>query len=231
MTQTLVIGDIHGCYDELQMLLEAAALTADDQIIAVGDLIDRGPKPADVIRFFIETPNAHAILGNQDDLHLQAAAGDIRLPKAQKITRLLMGDALYETTLDYLAELPLYIELPDALIVHGYYKAGIALDDQRDDVLLGTAKRRIIKTGKRKGWFKKYDGKKPIIVGHRDYSGEKQVFDYEGRVYGIDTRCVYGGALTGVLLPEWRFVRVEAQRNHWRRLRKQYKRGKLEAGL
>ncbi|TVS11508.1 MAG: hypothetical protein EA424_23705 [Planctomycetaceae bacterium] len=41
--QHLIIGDIHGCFDELQDLLQAAGLASDDQIIALGDIVDRGP--------------------------------------------------------------------------------------------------------------------------------------------------------------------------------------------
>ena len=43
MTRTLIIGDIHGCYDELRDLLEVAAVAADDVVVSVGDLVDRGP--------------------------------------------------------------------------------------------------------------------------------------------------------------------------------------------
>jgi serine/threonine protein phosphatase 1 len=43
--QTLVIGDIHGCYDELQSLLDKVGLTDTDAIISIGDCIDRGPEP------------------------------------------------------------------------------------------------------------------------------------------------------------------------------------------
>mgnify|MGYP006212485299 CR=1 FL=1 len=46
---SLVIGDIHGCYDELLALLDKAALGADDEIIAIGDMVDRGPKSAQVL--------------------------------------------------------------------------------------------------------------------------------------------------------------------------------------
>lgn len=42
--QTLVIGDIHGCYIELQALLEKAGLNEGDSIISVGDFVDRGPE-------------------------------------------------------------------------------------------------------------------------------------------------------------------------------------------
>ncbi len=43
--QHLIVGDIHGCFDELQDLLQAAGLAPDDQIIALGDIVDRGRIP------------------------------------------------------------------------------------------------------------------------------------------------------------------------------------------
>lgn len=47
--RTLVIGDIHGCYVELQELLEKADLTREDKIIALCDTVDRGPKSPEVL--------------------------------------------------------------------------------------------------------------------------------------------------------------------------------------
>ena len=43
MGRTIVIGDIHGCYDELKELLNKLALSPEDRVIAVGDLTVKGP--------------------------------------------------------------------------------------------------------------------------------------------------------------------------------------------
>jgi hypothetical protein len=64
--QILVIGDIHGCYDEFQSLLDKAGLTEDDSIISVGDAVDRGPNTPAVLRFLQEKPNALLIMGNHE---------------------------------------------------------------------------------------------------------------------------------------------------------------------
>jgi serine/threonine protein phosphatase 1 len=45
---TLIIGDIHGCYNELQDLLDKSGIGDDEPIIALGDLFDRGPYPLQV---------------------------------------------------------------------------------------------------------------------------------------------------------------------------------------
>lgn len=68
------IGDIQGCYDALRALLAAIAFEPTrDQIWFTGDLVNRGPRSADVVRYIMEIPGAVCVLGNHD-LHLLAVA-------------------------------------------------------------------------------------------------------------------------------------------------------------
>ena len=48
--RTLIIGDIHGCYDELLELFDVRSLADDRHVVSVGDLVDRGPDPGAVVR-------------------------------------------------------------------------------------------------------------------------------------------------------------------------------------
>ena len=48
--RTLVVGDVHGCLDELRALIEKAGATVDDHIVLVGDLIAKGPDSVGVVR-------------------------------------------------------------------------------------------------------------------------------------------------------------------------------------
>ena len=48
MSRTIVIGDLHGCYDEALELLDKVGATSSDRIIFTGDLVDRGPKRRDL---------------------------------------------------------------------------------------------------------------------------------------------------------------------------------------
>ena len=52
MGRTIIIGDIHGCYDELTQLLNKLRLEHDDRVVAVGDLTVKGPKSAEVLNLF-----------------------------------------------------------------------------------------------------------------------------------------------------------------------------------
>ena len=62
----LIIGDIHGCFTELQELLDKAGLSPQDEIIALGDIVDRGPDSTKVLDFFRTHPNARSLIGNHD---------------------------------------------------------------------------------------------------------------------------------------------------------------------
>ena len=68
------IGDIQGCYDALRALLSTIAFEpARDQVWFTGDLVNRGPRSADVVRLIMDIPDAVCVLGNHD-LHLLAVA-------------------------------------------------------------------------------------------------------------------------------------------------------------
>lgn len=224
LVRTLVIGDIHGCYDELQDLLDAAAITEDDQIIALGDLVNRGPNAFRVWDFFARnvSPNVHSIMGNHEHKHLRAHHGRYQPTLSMLLTRWQLNRH-YPQAIRYMRCLPLYLDLPEALLVHAYYEPGVALEDQQDRILIGTmGATKYLQQTYDCPWYTYYEGDKPLIVGHKDISGCQEPFVYEDRVYGIDTGCVYGGQLTGLLLPEFRIVSVPARETHWQNTLQQY---------
>jgi serine/threonine protein phosphatase 1 len=85
--QRLIIGDIHGCWSELQELLDKADLANGDQVIALGDFVDRGPDSPRVLNFFRKQPNTRAIQGNHERKHVRSARGEVKAALSQRITR------------------------------------------------------------------------------------------------------------------------------------------------
>lgn len=80
--RTLIVGDIHGCYRELLELFDNAALGADDIVVSVGDLVDRGPDPAAVVRWFRAREHAVVLMGNHERKHVRQV-----FSYSQEITR------------------------------------------------------------------------------------------------------------------------------------------------
>lgn len=224
MTKYFVVGDIHGCFDEFQDLLDKAALSADDHIVAVGDLVNKGPASEKSLAFFQHPtrPHVSSIMGNHEFKHLRAYRGEIppTLPILQTRWQL---NTTYEAAIAYMKTMPLYMELPDAIVVHGYVEPHLAIEEQDDNILLGTmGANKAMRVNYPDPWYIYYEGEKPLIVGHKDWSGQMQPFNYKGRVYGVDTACVYGGQLTGLLLPDFEFISVPAHDEHWPRAYHRY---------
>jgi serine/threonine protein phosphatase 1 len=220
--QTLVVGDIHGCYDEFLSLLDAAGLAVDDLIISAGDFVDRGPKTPEVLSFFMENAQARAVMGNHERKHVRASRHEVQLARSQRISKIQFGDS-YSAALAFMDTLPLYLDLPDALVVHGYFEPGIPVDKQHPTVLCGTRSGEgYLKKKYDQLWFELYDGEKPLVVGHENYSKTGQPFVYKDRVFGLDTDCFTGATLTGLLLPSFRFVSVPSRANHWMLVRRMY---------
>jgi serine/threonine protein phosphatase 1 len=218
-----IIGDIHGCYAELQDLLAKAALNSDDQIISIGDMVDRGLDSASVIEFFRDTPNAESIMGNHERKHVRWFDDQVEPAASQIITRKQITEDIYPEVIGYMSDLPHYIDLPDALLVHGFYEPGVPLEDQRETVIVGTLSGEdYLRKRWSWPWYERYDGTKPLIMGHRDYTEKMQVLNYKDRVWGIDTRCVYGGSLTGLMLPGFDIISVPSRGDHWADLQRQY---------
>jgi len=213
---TLVIGDIHGCYDELLDLVEAAGLGEHDEIISVGDMVDRGPNSKDVLEFFRTRENARSVLGNHERKHLQMLRGVVGPALSQELQMLEFDEVYYQEALRYMGTLPRYIELPEALIVHGFFEPGVALTEQREHVIVGTLRGdRYLRKSYDRPWYELYDYDRPLIVGHLIYNSDGTPLVYKDRVFGLDTGCCHGKRLTGVLLPGFRIISVKSRKDYW----------------
>lgn len=209
MKRHLIIGDIHGCYEELMQLLELANLQADEILVSVGDIVDRGADSLKVYEFFKNRPNSLVIMGNHERKHLRQV-----LSFGQEIVKMQMGEK-YPEFLEWLKTLPYFYETEAAIVVHGGFENGVALASQREDVLSGaTAGEKYLQTlyGE-KYWSDFYSGEKPIIWGHHVTGDAPMILP--NKVYGIDTGACHGGYLTAISLPDFEIFQVKAAKDGW----------------
>lgn len=117
----LVIGDIHGCYKAFRKILtEANFKPAKDQLWLTGDLVNRGPDSAEVVRYVMDLGDrAKVVLGNHD-LHLLAVAAGVSKPKRKDNSQLLLEASDSYQMIDWLSSRPMAIvnEKHDFLLVH-----------------------------------------------------------------------------------------------------------------
>lgn len=108
---TYIVGDIQGCYDELIQLLSLANFNEnDDELWVAGDLVARGPKSLETLRY-LKKIQAKIILGNHD-LHLLATSIGIHKVKEKDKTRPILEANDSQVLLAWLRQQPLLLEHP-----------------------------------------------------------------------------------------------------------------------
>ena len=129
------VGDVQGCYPELRALLRECGFDARrDRLWFVGDLVNRGPRSLEVLRFVTDLGDrAHVVLGNHD-LHLVASARGIRPLRARDTFRDVLDAADGEALVDWLRERPVIHRDPERGLVMVH--AGIAPAWTIDDALV-----------------------------------------------------------------------------------------------
>ena len=214
MRKTIVVGDIHGCFDELCELLNVIKLQNQDRVIAVGDLVVKGPKSAEVLDLFISDRRFSSVIGNHDRKLRQRWRGEpIQLTKEQRKTieeLELHRDRYFE----YLRRLPYTIDLDSHLVVHAGVRPGVPLGRQMASDLTEIRTMGADPT-RRKGvpWFDVYRGPKTILFGHWPAKKPRRA-EY---AIGLDTACVYGGRLTAFIIEAGEFVSVAAHGKYARK--------------
>jgi bis(5'-nucleosyl)-tetraphosphatase (symmetrical) len=108
------VGDIQGCYSELDALLSKIAFSAsDDQLYVAGDLVARGPDSLATLRLIKSLKSsAKVVLGNHD-LHLLSVFHGLKKVKAQDNLSTLLSASDAEELLEWLINQPLIQKLPD----------------------------------------------------------------------------------------------------------------------
>jgi len=109
---TYIVGDIQGCYDELKQLLSLANFDEEkDELWAAGDLVARGPKSLETLRF-LKNLNAKVVLGNHD-LHLLATSIGVHACKEKDKTLPILEALDSDELLTWLRHQPLLLEHPE----------------------------------------------------------------------------------------------------------------------
>ncbi|WP_238010690.1 metallophosphoesterase family protein [Dactylosporangium sp. AC04546] len=216
MARTVVVGDIHGCHDELTALLDRARVRPEDLLVSVGDLVDRGPDPGGVVRLFRERPNSVAVMGNHERKHVRGV-----FSYAQEVTRLQLGDG-YADAVGWMRTLPYCFENEHVRVVHAALVPGEPLDGQPEELLCGSTsgERELAARFPGSYWHEHYTDAKPVVFGHHVAGPEPLVRD--GRVYGLDTGACHGWNLTALSLPDRTLYAVPASADHWAAVRRDW---------
>ncbi len=140
-----IIGDVHGCYDELVDLVFGSNSLDKYQMIFVGDLTDRGPRSVDVLNLvmsLVKKGKAQVVLGNHDDkLRRYLKGNNVTVGNGLESTIKELVDSYRESQaqiLSFLETLPYKLNLDEGRLIVAH--AGLAESLQAD--LTGKAKKR-----------------------------------------------------------------------------------------
>ena len=196
--RTIAIGDIHGCADELEQLLQMIQPIAKDTLVFLGDYIDRGPDSRRTVETVLDLKskcNLVTLIGNHEIMLLDA----MQQPLMQSLWLQFGGqqtldsyqggmEAIPQEHLDFLGNCLRFHETEDHLFVHANYLPGTPLDQQDPQVLLWTHLTDLQPTPHVSG--------KRVIVGHTPQKNGI-ILDY-GHLVCIDTFCFGCGVLTAM---------------------------------
>lgn len=206
----MIVGDVHGCYDELVELLDKNnARGPHICVIFVGDLMNKGPKSAQVVKLAREI-GAYCVRGNHEEVSL-AEWQKFKTDPSTMSEKFSWLHNLSAEDIEWTMELPFSIRIPSRkiIVVHAGMVPGIEVEEQRPDHLLHM--RDVIYDTDRSRWRslrkpqvdsipwgKQWPGPEHVYFGH-DARREFQSYNF---ATGLDTACVYGGALTAVFPEE-----------------------------
>jgi len=115
---TYVVGDIQGCLQPLQQLLDDVAFSSDDQLWSVGDIVNRGPQSLETLQFCHGLGNQFRMVLGNHDLHLLAIAQGVRKPHRSDTLDDILNAPDRDELLHWLQGQPLLMASDEYLIVH-----------------------------------------------------------------------------------------------------------------
>jgi len=228
-----IVGDIHGCADELRQLLTKLGWEPHEQtwrhpegrkVVFLGDLVDRGPKVVEVIdlvRGMIQAGNALCVAGNHDVKLVKWLRGkqvQVKHGLEQSIAELEpLSEEVRSGIASFLDGLVSHYVLDDGKLVvahaglreemHGRGSGAV-----RVFCLYGETTGETDEFGLpiRYNWAAEYRGRAAVVYGHTPVPQP----EWLNNTVNIDTGAVFGGALTALRYPEREFVSVPSAREY-----------------
>ena len=235
-----IVGDVHGCADELVALLGALGYEVQDdgagahhpagrRAFFVGDLVDRGPATPAVLRLvmgMVAAGDALCIAGNHEAKLLRALHGrnvTVSHGLAESLSQLAaVGAEFTAQVTTFLEGLVSHLALDGGHLVvahaglredmHGRASAAV-----RAFALYGDTSGETDEFGfpVRYPWAEDYRGSAMVVYGHTPVPDAVWL----NRTICVDTGCVFGGRLTALRYPEKELVSVPAAREYWEPVR------------
>jgi protein phosphatase len=235
-----VIGDVHGCGDELEGLLEELGYSIEwdpaasqgvrvtpppgRRAVFLGDLVDRGPRIVDVLRIamsMVASGAAFCVPGNHEVKLLKKLRGrDVSLTHglAESVAQLeAQTQGFRDEVAGFIDSLVSHYVLDEGRLVVAH--AGMRGEMQgrssgsvREFALFGETSGETDEYGLpvRHNWALDYRGRATVVYGHTPVPSA----DWLNNTICIDTGCVFGGALTALRHPEREIVSVPANRQY-----------------
>lgn len=227
-----IIGDVHGCFDELVELLRQLGAHVDEttftvqpatgrKLVFVGDLVDRGPKTPQVLKLVmsaVESGAALCVPGNHDMKLLRKLRGrDVQITHglAETLAQLAAEpEDFRQRVAAFIDDLVSHYVLDDGKLVvaHAGMKEsmqGRGSGTVREFALFGETTGETDEFGLpvRHNWAAEYRGSAAVVYGHTPVPEP----EWLNRTINIDTGCVFGGKLTVLRYPERELVSVQAK--------------------
>lgn len=222
INRDIIIGDVHGCLNELKLLIEKLNLIPGDNIYFIGDVIDRGSDTISTIKFIMNLSLSFSvimILGNHEEKFLRY------IEKSKDLTNDIYNsykNLLSENEISFLRKsyYNYYIKKFDIMLIHGGFLKKIKISKEVNNMYISRRHQNyslltMVRFIDKKGsfielnkndenslfWAEHYKGEYgKVVFGHHVFMQDKpKVYKH---AIGIDNGCVFGGWLTALILSD-----------------------------